>query len=161
MTITPLVYPSGYGGYGASAPEPVLSADETTFYGMDSLLGKEWRGYVVYHQAPGSAPATVVLEILGAGQGSLTLQPDGSLWATAYRGPGDKQPVVPMKIAEYVPFAPPATTAEDAEARRLARAALDQNVNQRKMLDTLDARADTLDRQVAVLDERVDALAQG
>lgn len=81
------------------------------------------------------------------------------LWFSA-AAPGESGSASRTRYEDF-PNAVKPLPVEDTEARRLARAALDQNTNQRNWLERLDARADTLDQQVRVLDERVDALAQG
>jgi hypothetical protein len=122
--LIPLTLPPGFSAYGASEADPVLSADGPTFWGMDVAYNKVWYGYAVWKQSAPGVPAAKVAELPGAGQGRLSLQGDGRLYASAYPKLGDSTTTVVVVVPGFVPFAAQPVAANDSTARAQAAAAV-------------------------------------
>lgn len=113
MPIIPLALPPGWAAYGASEADPVLSyggptTDGPTFWGMDTVYNGEWFGYAVFRQVTAGVPATKVAELPDAGQGRLSAQGDGKLYASAYPKTGNSTTTAVAEVPGFVPFPAPA-----------------------------------------------------
>jgi hypothetical protein len=98
-----LKLPVGYIAWGGNPPIPILSADGTVFWGLNTKDSAGAYAYTVWRQLGDAEAARVAIGPAG-GQGALVLQPNGQLWASTFTSVGDGQPVAAYVVPGYLPF---------------------------------------------------------
>jgi hypothetical protein len=94
--------PDGYTAWGGNPPIPIASYDGAVLWGLNTKHGGDYE-YTVWRQLGDAEAVRVPLGPAG-GQGTLMLQSNGQLWASAFTVAGDGAQAVAYQIVAYTPF---------------------------------------------------------
>ena len=106
---------NGFISWTGNPPMRQLSADGAVFWGRNEK-GANGTGpiyYTVYREA-GGIFVPVFRSLINAGQGTLNLQGDGTLWLSCYMTQSEGAIAAYAQIVEYVPFTTQSNTALSA-----------------------------------------------